>query len=65
MEDILLRLRLSDGIAVDELLPTGWAAARAAAADGLLEQDWWARGRAVLTLRGRLLADGIALQLTD
>jgi len=65
MEDILLRLRLSDGIAVDELLHTGRAAARAAAADGLLEQDWWARGRAVLTLRGRLLADGIALRLTD
>jgi oxygen-independent coproporphyrinogen-3 oxidase len=65
MEDILLRLRLSDGIAADGLRPTGRAAARAAAADGLLQPDRWARGRAVLTLRGRLLADGIALQLTD
>jgi oxygen-independent coproporphyrinogen-3 oxidase len=65
MEDILLRLRLSDGIEVAGLMPAGRAAAEAAAADGLLERDSWADGRAVLTLRGRLLADGIALQLTD
>jgi oxygen-independent coproporphyrinogen-3 oxidase len=65
MEDILLRLRLSDGIEVDGLLPAGRQAAGRAVADGLLEPKSWARGRAVLTLRGRLLADGIALQLTD
>jgi len=65
MEDILLRLRLRDGIEVAGLLPAGREAARAAAADGLLDPDSWTRGRAVLTLRGRLLADGIALQLTD
>jgi oxygen-independent coproporphyrinogen-3 oxidase len=65
MEDILLRLRLSDGLGVDQLAPAGYAAAAAAMSDGLLEQDCWVRGRAVLTLRGRLLADGIALRLTD
>jgi oxygen-independent coproporphyrinogen-3 oxidase len=65
MEDILLRLRLADGIAVDALSPAGRRAAVVAAADGLLEPDQFTRGRAVLTLRGRLLADGIALRLTD
>jgi putative oxygen-independent coproporphyrinogen III oxidase len=65
MEDILLRLRLSDGIEIDALSPAGRQAARVAAADGLLQPDRFTRGRAVLTLRGRLLADGIALQLTD
>jgi oxygen-independent coproporphyrinogen-3 oxidase len=65
MEDILLRLRLSDGIAADALSPAGRRAAVVAVADGLLEADHYTRGRAVLTLRGRLLADGIALRLTD
>jgi oxygen-independent coproporphyrinogen-3 oxidase len=65
MEDVLLRLRLSEGIEIDALSPAGRQAARVAAADGLLQPDRFTRGRAVLTLRGRLLADGIALQLTD
>ena len=65
MEDILLRLRLVDGLAVELLTEAGLATARQAAGDGLLEPDQLADGRAVLTLRGRLLADGIALRLVD
>ena len=65
MEDILLRLRLSAGIRADLLTPAGTATAEAAVTDGLLEPDRWAAGRAVLTLLGRLLADGIAMRLVD
>jgi oxygen-independent coproporphyrinogen-3 oxidase len=65
MEQILLELRLADGIGTDLLTAAGRAAAADFAADGLLDEAWWAQGRAVLTLAGRLLADGIALKLTD
>ncbi len=34
-------------------------------ADGLLDADAAARGAAVLTLRGRLLADAVVRQLVD
>jgi len=65
MEQILLELRLADGIGTDLLTAAGRAAAADFAADGLLDEAWLAKGRAVLTLSGRLLADGIALRLTD
>lgn len=65
MEDILLRLRLAAGIGLDLLTPAGVETARAAAVDGLLDPDRFDDGRAVLTLQGRLLADGIALRLVD
>jgi len=65
LEDILLRLRLAGGLRANLLTPAGLSIAERAAADGLLEPDMLADGRAVLTLRGRLLADGIALDLTD
>jgi oxygen-independent coproporphyrinogen-3 oxidase len=65
MEDILLRLRLDDGLDLGILTGAGVQTARQAADDGLLDTVRLAGGRAVLTLRGRLLADGIALQLVD
>ena len=65
LEEILLRLRLADGLEVALLTPQGLATAASSAADGLLDQDRLRDGRAVLTLRGRLLADGIALRLTE
>jgi oxygen-independent coproporphyrinogen-3 oxidase len=65
MEDILLRLRLSDGLQLRVLTDAGRAVAEEAAADGLLETDSFVSGRAVLTRSGRLLADGIALRLVD
>jgi putative oxygen-independent coproporphyrinogen III oxidase len=65
MEQILLELRLVDGISTDILTAAGGAAAAEFAADGLLDRSRLRGGRAVLTLSGRLLADGIALRLTD
>ena len=65
LEDILLRLRLVDGLDTDLLDPTGRSEAAAAADDGLLVADRLSQGRAVLTLQGRLLADGLALRLAD
>jgi oxygen-independent coproporphyrinogen-3 oxidase len=41
------------------------AASRRALADGLLDPGPYADGRAVLTLRGRLLADAVVRDLVD
>jgi putative oxygen-independent coproporphyrinogen III oxidase len=59
LEDVMLRLRLAEGLPLAALAPAETAAARQAAADGLLEAAALAEGRAVLTLRGRLLADRV------
>ena len=64
-EDVLLRLRLVDGLPLTVLSPAGRAQAATAAAEGLLEPEALAGGVAVLTLRGRMLADGIAIRLLD
>ncbi len=64
-EDILLRLRLSTGLPLDVLTEVGRQEAAAAAADGLLDVSRFGLGTAVLTQRGRLLADGIAIRLLD
>ena len=61
IERIMLELRLAGGC------PTGLlddASARRAVADGLLEPGPYKDGRAVLTLRGRLLADAVVRDLT-
>jgi putative oxygen-independent coproporphyrinogen III oxidase len=60
MEDVMLRLRLVEGLPLAALTEHGRAGAEAAAANGLLDL---AEGRAVLTLRGRLLADAVTRQL--
>ncbi len=65
VEDVLLRLRLADGLPVDRLTPAGRRKAIRLAADGLLELEQPRPGRVSLTLGGRLLADGLALQLLD
>lgn len=65
VERILLELRLQDGCPLDILAPAGLAASRRALADGLLEPGPYERGRAVLTLRGRLLADAVVRDLVD
>ena len=64
-ERILLLTRLASGCPLDELAPAGRGAAAAAAADGLLRPQSFAAGRAVLTARGRLLADAVIRGLTD
>jgi oxygen-independent coproporphyrinogen-3 oxidase len=63
LEHVMLAVRLKDGLALDALAPGAREAARQAAADGLLQDTPLREGRAVLTLRGRLLADRVTLAL--
>ncbi|MFC4493223.1 radical SAM family heme chaperone HemW [Streptomyces ovatisporus] len=65
VERILLELRLKAGCPLDLLAPAGASAARRALSDGLLESGPYGQGRAVLTLRGRLLADAVVRDLVD
>ncbi len=65
VERVLLELRLSEGLPLDVLRPAGLAAAARAATDGLLDPAAHTAGRAVLTLRGRLLADAVVRDLVD
>ncbi|MGP4002395.1 radical SAM family heme chaperone HemW [Streptomyces sp. 8N706] len=65
VERILLELRLGGGCPLDLLAPAGARAAERALADGLLQPGPYGAGRAVLTLRGRLLADAVVRDLVD
>ncbi|MFF0746603.1 radical SAM family heme chaperone HemW [Streptomyces sp. NPDC004111] len=65
VERILLELRLVEGCELSLLKPAGLAAAEQAVRSGLLEDGPYAQGRAVLTLRGRLLADAVVRDLVD
>ncbi|MEV8307869.1 radical SAM family heme chaperone HemW [Streptomyces flavidovirens] len=65
VERVLLELRLADGCPLSLLAPAGLAAAERALADGLLAAEPFGAGRAVLTLRGRLLADAVVRDLVD
>ncbi|MGH3544558.1 MAG: radical SAM family heme chaperone HemW [Mycobacteriales bacterium] len=58
-EDVMLRLRLVTGFPLEELDDRGRHGAQRACGDGLLEPAAHRSGRAVLTLRGRLLADRV------
>ena len=58
-EDVMLRLRLASGLPLDALDPVGQAAAARAVDDGLLDPAAHARRVAILTRRGRLLADAV------
>ncbi|HEX3829883.1 MAG TPA: radical SAM family heme chaperone HemW [Sporichthyaceae bacterium] len=63
LEYVMLGLRLRAGLPVDRV-PDADLALHRAAADGLLEPAALAGGHAVLTLRGRLLADAVVRDLT-
>jgi putative oxygen-independent coproporphyrinogen III oxidase len=63
LEYVMLGLRLRAGLPVDRV-PDAEVALDRAAADGLLEPAALAGGHAVLTLRGRLLADAVVRDLT-
>ncbi|WBB71102.1 radical SAM family heme chaperone HemW [Micromonospora sp. WMMD812] len=63
MEDVMLRLRLASGLSLDVLDEAGRAGAARALSDGLLAPGEYEAGRAVLTLRGRLLADAVVRDL--
>jgi oxygen-independent coproporphyrinogen-3 oxidase len=56
VEDVMLRVRLRDGIALDRVDAAG---AKQALENGLLDPAAYAEGRLVLTLAGRLLADAV------
>ena len=60
VEEVMLRLRLSEGLPLRRLADAERSAADQAVADGLLHYE---SDRAVLTLRGRLLADGVIRDL--
>jgi len=63
VEDVLLRLRLVEGLPAGTLDGAGRHQAQKEAAAGLLDTAALRTGQLVLTLRGRLLADGLALRL--
>jgi putative oxygen-independent coproporphyrinogen III oxidase len=62
-ERIMLELRLAEGLALADLPAPAGPAAVEALDDGLLDKTAYEAGRAVLTLRGRLLADAVILRL--
>ena len=63
-ERIMLETRLAAGCPVTALSPAGHAAARQAAADGLVRPDALDAGLVRLTTSGRLLADAVIRDLT-
>jgi oxygen-independent coproporphyrinogen-3 oxidase len=63
IETIMLGIRLADGLALDELEEAGRGRIGSLVEDGLLDGHAVRNGRAVLTLRGRLLADRVAVDL--
>ncbi|EHY90976.1 radical SAM family heme chaperone HemW [Saccharomonospora azurea] len=63
LERVMLELRLAEGLPLDALDAGGVEEAHRAVADGLLERGALADGRAVLTDRGRLLADAVVRRL--
>jgi oxygen-independent coproporphyrinogen-3 oxidase len=66
LERIMLELRLAEGLSLEALDADGLREARAAADEGLLQKSTLDRSaRAVLTDRGRLLADGVVRRLVS
>jgi oxygen-independent coproporphyrinogen-3 oxidase len=65
LEAVMLGLRLRDGLPLTALTPVGQERARDAVVRGLLEPVAHEAGLAVLTDRGRLLADAVVRDLTD
>jgi putative oxygen-independent coproporphyrinogen III oxidase len=63
VEQVLLAIRLRDGLPVEVLDDTGRAALAAQVEEGLVEPGALDAGRVVLTLRGRLLADAVVRAL--
>lgn len=65
LERVLLGVRLREGLDLRLLSDAARVAVAALVADGLLDGVAAVRGRAVLTRRGRLLADTVVRALTD
>lgn len=64
LEEVLLRSRIRDGLPTARLTEDGRHAVPSLIADGLIEGADAVRGRILLTLRGRLLADAVVRALT-
>jgi oxygen-independent coproporphyrinogen-3 oxidase len=64
LEAVMLGLRLRQGVALDALTDEGRAAAEQNLTAGMLEPGDHADGRAVLTLKGRLMADPVTVELS-
>jgi putative oxygen-independent coproporphyrinogen III oxidase len=63
VERLMLQLRLDTGFPLDEIAAPARPVVARALADGLLDPGPFRAGRAVLTLRGRLLADALIRDL--
>jgi putative oxygen-independent coproporphyrinogen III oxidase len=64
MEEIMLRVRLAEGLPLSLLTATAQVQAERMVDDRLIDRAAHAAGRLVLTLRGRLLADAVIRDLT-
>jgi oxygen-independent coproporphyrinogen-3 oxidase len=62
-EDIMLGLRLREGLSLSTLGAAGLSQAQLAVTEGLLDPENFLQGKAVLTFQGRLLADGLVARL--
>lgn len=65
LEQAMLGVRLHEGLDLAVLSPAGRRAVAGLVANGLLDGRAAIAGRAVLTLRGRLLADTVVREITD
>lgn len=65
LERVMLGIRIREGLAVDSLRPEGRRAVAGLIADGWLDGPAAVHGRAVLTDRGRLMADAVTRRLLD
>ncbi|WP_026818408.1 radical SAM family heme chaperone HemW [Arthrobacter castelli] len=63
MEHVMLRTRLREGLAIEALGGAGRSQIAPLIAEGLIEPSAAFGGTVVLTLRGRLLADGVVRRL--
>jgi putative oxygen-independent coproporphyrinogen III oxidase len=64
MEEIMLRVRLAEGLPLTRLTDTASADTERMLADALIDPSAHAAGRLVLTRRGRLLADAVIRDMT-
>jgi oxygen-independent coproporphyrinogen-3 oxidase len=62
-ENIMLGLRLREGLDLNLLSEKAKAEANSAIGEGLIYSDMFALGRVILTPKGRLLADGLVARL--
>jgi coproporphyrinogen III oxidase-like Fe-S oxidoreductase len=63
VENVMLRVRLAEGLPLAALDDAGRAGAATALDGGLLDPAAYVRGKVNLTLRGRLLADAVVRDL--